>query len=104
MYAIIVDGGRQYKVAEGQELEIDYRDVSQGDQLTFDTVLAVSADAGLTVGAPAVVGATVTAEVLGAKFGDKVYIQKARRRKNYRRRTGHRQPYTTVRISKISVG
>jgi large subunit ribosomal protein L21 len=104
MYAIIADGGRQYKVVEGQELEIDFRDVSQGDQLTFDKVLAVSSDAGTTVGAPAVAGASVTAEVLGATIGDKIYIQKFRRRKNYRRRTGHRQPYTRVRISKINAG
>jgi large subunit ribosomal protein L21 len=104
MYAIIADGGRQYKVVEGQELEIDFRDVSQGDQLTFDKVLAVSGDTGTTVGAPAVAGATVTAEVLGATIGDKIYIQKFRRRKNYRRRTGHRQTYTRVRISKINAG
>lgn len=104
MYAIIADGGRQYKVEEGQEVEIDYRDVAQGDQVTFDTVLAVSGDAGVKVGAPAVAGASVTAEVVGAKIGDKIYIQKFRRRKNYRRRTGHRQPYTVVRISKINAG
>ena len=104
MYAIIADGGRQYKVEEGQELEIDFRDVSKGDQLTFETVLAVSADAGLQVGTPAVTGATVVAEVVGATFGEKVFIQKFRRRKNYRRRTGHRQPFTKVRISKINAG
>ncbi len=104
MYAIIADGGRQYKVEEGQELEIDFRDVAQGEQLTFDKVLAVSGDAGPQVGTPTVAGASVTAEVLGAEIGDKIYIQKLRRRKNYRRRTGHRQTFTRVKISKINVG
>ena len=104
MYAIIADGGRQYKVEEGQELDVDYRDVAKGDQLTFETVLAVAGEAGLKVGTPAVTGAPVPAEVLGAVIGDKIYIQKFRRRKNYRRRTGHRQPFTKVRINKINGG
>jgi large subunit ribosomal protein L21 len=104
MYAIIADGGRQYKVEEGQELEVDWRDVPTGEQVTFDKVLAVSGDAGLTVGKPAVAGASVTAEVLGPEIGDKIYVQKFRRRKTYRRRTGHRQVFTKVRISKINAG
>ena len=62
MYAIINDGGRQYKVEEGQELEIDYRDASKGDKLKFERVLAISDDSnGLTLGAPLVAGAAVTA-------------------------------------------
>jgi large subunit ribosomal protein L21 len=104
MYAIIADGGRQYKVEEGQELEIDFRDLPQGGQLTFDKVLAISGEAGPRVGTPTVAGASVTAEVLGAEVGDKIYIQKLRRRKNYRRRTGHRQTFTRVKISKINAG
>ena len=104
MYAIIADGGRQYKVEQGQELEIDYRDASKGDELTFDQVLAVSGDDGLKLGKPTVAGATVTAEVIGPTKGDKIYIQKLRRRKNSRRRTGHRQLYTKVRVSAISAG
>ena len=104
MYAIIADGGRQYKVQEGQELEVDFRDIPKGNQVTFEKVLAVSGEAGIKTGAPVVVGATVIAEVLGATFGEKIYIQKFRRRKNYRRRTGHRQTYTKVRISKINAG
>jgi large subunit ribosomal protein L21 len=102
MYAIITDGGRQYKVVEGQELEIDYREIPQGDQLTFDRVLALSGDGGLKLGQPTVAGATVTAEVLGPTKGEKIYIQKFVRRKNYRRRTGHRQIYTKIRISQIA--
>lgn len=104
MYAIIADGGRQYKVEQGQELEIDYRDASKGDELTFDQVLAVSGDDGLKLGKPTVAGATVTAEVIGPTKGDKIYIQKLRRRKNSRRRTGHRQLYMKVRVSAISAG
>ena len=102
MYAIIHDGGRQYKVEEGQELVVDYRDSSKGDKVTFDRVLAVSNDdKGLTLGAPLVEGAAVTAEVLGVDQGEKLIVQKLRRRKNSRRKTGHRQLYTKVRIDKI---
>jgi large subunit ribosomal protein L21 len=104
MYAIIADGGRQYKVEQGQELEIDYRDASKGDELTFDQVLAVSGGEGLKLGKPTVAGATVTAEVIGPTKGDKIFVQKIRRRKNSRRRTGHRQLYTKVRVSAISAG
>jgi large subunit ribosomal protein L21 len=107
MYAIISDGGRQYKVREGQELDIDYRkDIKPGTEIRFDKVLAISqeGDAGIDVGAPTVSGAVVTAEVIGVTRGEKVYIQKLRRRKNQRRRTGHRQWYTQVRIGSIGVG
>lgn len=101
MYAIIEDGGRQFRVEEGQELEIDFRDLQSGAELTFDRVLAVSTDSGFQVGKPTVPGVVVQAKVLGADMGDKVYIQKFRRRKNSRRRTGHRQVYTRVQIAKI---
>ena len=105
MYAIIADGGRQYKVEEGQVVNLDYRDLPSGETLTLDQVLLVGGEAAsLKLGKPLVSGATVTAEVVGVKQGDKLYIQKFRRRKNYRRRTGHRQMYTQVRINKISVG
>jgi large subunit ribosomal protein L21 len=103
MYAIIATDGRQYKVAEGQEIQVDLRDeVKEGDKVTFDRVLLVSGNDGVKVGQPVVAGATVTAEVLGQELGDKVYIQKIRRRKNFRRRTGHRQVYTRVRIETIA--
>jgi len=101
MYAIIADGGRQYKVEEGLELELDYRDVPSGEQLTFDHVLAISGTDGLQLGTPRVEGASVMAEVLGPALGKKLIVQKFRRRKNSRRRTGHRQMYTLVRISHI---
>ena len=101
MYAIIQAGGRQYRVEEGQEFDVDYRDVSKGEKITFDKVLAVSGDAGVTIGKPEVSGASVTGEVVGVKMGPKLVIQKFRRRKNSRRKTGHRQMYTTVRIDSI---
>jgi large subunit ribosomal protein L21 len=104
MYAIIVEGGRQFKVEEGQELDVDYREVSVGDQVKFDRVLAYRDDETLKVGQPVLEGASVTAEVLSVVQGPKLVVQKARRRKTYRRRTGHRQLYTRVKIDKITVG
>ena len=102
MYAIIAADGRQYKVTEGQEIQVDLREAKEGDKVTFDRVLLVSGSGGVKVGQPTVAGASVTAEVLGQEMGDKIYIQKIRRRKNYRRRTGHRQMYTRVRIDAIA--
>lgn len=103
MYAIIVDGGRQYKVQPGQQLDIDLRqDVGAGDTLEFANVLAIGGDEGLKLGSPAIAGAKVTATVIGTEKGDKVYIQKFRRRKGYQRRTGHRQKYTRVEIGEIA--
>lgn len=102
MYAIIQDGGHQYKVQEGQELEIDYRSVASGGELKFDQVLAVGHGDKLELGSPAVQGASVTAEVLAVTQGPKLTVQKFRRRKNSRRRTGHRQMLTKVRITKIT--
>jgi large subunit ribosomal protein L21 len=103
MYAIFVDGGRQYKVEPGQRLDIDLRqDVNTGDTLEFSKVLAIGGDEGLKLGSPAIEGAKVTATVLGTEKGEKVYIQKFHRRKNYQRRTGHRQQYTRVEIGEIA--
>jgi large subunit ribosomal protein L21 len=102
-YAIISDGGRQLKVEEGQTLDIDFRGLSAGEQITFDRVLALRNDDGLTVGQPTVDSVKVTAEVVGATKGPKLVVQKFRRRKNYRRRTGHRQIFTRVKINKIEV-
>jgi large subunit ribosomal protein L21 len=104
MYAIIVDGGRQYRVMEGQELVIDYRDASSGDSLAFEKVLAYSDGSALKLGAPLLGGAKVTAKVVGVLQGPKLTIQKLRRRKTYRRKTGHRQLYTKVQIEKIVGG
>ena len=108
MYAIIRHDGRQYKVEEGQELSIDFRESSAGDEVSFDEVLCISSPAEegseggeVKLGKPTLDGASVKAEVLGIQQGPKLVVQKFRRRKNSRRRTGHRQMYTKVRISKI---
>ena len=101
MYAIIEDGGRQYKVEEGQQLAIDYRDVAKGEKIEFGKVLAISDDSGLRTGKPTVDGASVSAEVLGVQLDKKLTVQKLRRRKNSRRKTCHRQMNTMVKIEKI---
>ena len=101
MYAIVDDNGQQIKVEQGQRLEIDLREASAGDQITFDRVLVISGDNGIQLGQPTVEGASVTAEVLGVAQGPKLIVQKLRRRKNSRRKNGHRQMYTLVRIDAI---
>ncbi len=103
MYAIVADGGRQYKVEEGQFLEIDYRQLEQGSELTFDRVLAISDGDNFKLGQPTVSGAAVTAKVVGDTKGEKIYVQKFRRRKNSKTRTGHRQKYVRVQISNITL-
>ena len=75
-----------------------------GEEIVFDRVLAVNREGAMTLGTPVVEGASVKAEVLGAKQGEKIYVQKFRRRKNYRRRTGHRELMTRVRVASIQVG
>jgi large subunit ribosomal protein L21 len=103
MYAIISDGGKQIKVRQDEELVIDYRDVPAGEKLTFDRVLAVSNGSGdLKLGSPLVSGASVVAEVLGPEKGEKLTVQKFRKRRTYRVRTGHRSLYTRVRVSSIT--
>ena len=104
MYAIIAADGRQYKVHPGDEIQVDLREgANPGDAVTFDNVLLVSGEGGIKVGKPSVKGAKVAAEVIAQEMGDKIYIQKMRRRKNFRKRTGHRQRYTRVKIGAISV-
>jgi large subunit ribosomal protein L21 len=102
MYAIISDGSRQYRVEEGQELVVDYRDVPAGEKLTFERVLAVGGNGDTKLGGPLVAGASVEAEVLGPEKGEKLVIQKLRRRKNFRRKTGARHVFTRVRIASIT--
>lgn len=102
MYAIIKDSGKQFKVEEGQNLEIDFRELDPGSKIEFDTVLAVSNDDGLQFGTPVIEGASVTAEVVETVKGPKLTVVKFRRRKNSKRKTGHRQKFTTVKIEKIN--
>jgi large subunit ribosomal protein L21 len=102
MYAIIQDSGRQIKVVEGQELNVDYRDAHAGDAISFDSVVAFSNGSELKIGKPTVAGAKVSGKVLGTVQGPKLVVQKLRRRKNSRRRTGHRQMHTRVKIESIT--
>lgn len=101
MYAIIDQDGRQYQVATGDVLKIDLREEAAGTTLTFDRVLAVCDGPNSRVGQPLVAGAVVKAEILGSKPEEKLVVQKFRRRKNSRRRTGHRQWMTEVKITSI---
>jgi large subunit ribosomal protein L21 len=103
MYAIVADGGRQYRVETGQVLDIDFREgLESGESFRFEKVLAIGGNEGLRLGKPTIEGAAVEAEVVGLEKGDKIYIEKYRRRKNYHRRTGHRQLYTRVKIAAIT--
>jgi large subunit ribosomal protein L21 len=103
MYAIIEEGGHQLKVTAGDTIKID-RAVDEGERsVTFDRVLLVAGGGEPKVGAPLVGGATVTAEVLGPSKGPKITTIKYKRRKGYRKKIGHRQHYTTVKITEINV-
>jgi len=101
MYAIIEDSGTQFRVEEGQTLEIDLREAAEGAKVTFDRVLLVADEKGVRIGKPLVEGAKVTAEVVGETKGPKLEIVKVRRRKSSRRHTGHRQKYLKVRVTAI---
>jgi len=101
MYAIIETGGKQYKVQEGEEIYIEKLEVGQGEAVTFDKVLLVSNDTSVSVGDPLVCGASVVAKVLDHGKGNKVIIFKYKPKKGYRKKQGHRQPYTKVVIEKI---
>lgn len=101
-YAIVCNGGRQYRVTEGMVVDIDYREgLESGAEVVFDRVLAVSDGSNFRLGTPSLDGLTVTAKVIGQTKGDKIFIQKFRRRKNSKRRTGHRQKYTRVEFGKL---
>lgn len=102
MHAIIETGGKQYKVTEGDVLYIEKLDAEAGSSITFDKVLAVLKEDGATFGAPVVEGASVTANVVKNGKGKKVLVFKYKPKKNYRRRQGHRQPYTKVEITKVN--
>jgi large subunit ribosomal protein L21 len=102
MYAIIETGGKQYKVEEGQVLYIEKLTATEGEAVTFDKVLFVSKDGKISAGTPSVAGATVTGTVEKHGKGEKVIVYKYKSKKNYRRKQGHRQPFTKVVIQKIN--
>ncbi len=105
MYAIVEDSGSQIKLAPGAVLDVDLRDdAPEGGTITFDRVLAVKGEgeAPATLGTPYVDGATVTAEVIGEIKGEKIDVIKFKRRKNYRRKVGHRQRLLRIRVGEIN--
>ena len=101
MYAVIETGGKQYKVQPGDTLVVETLPGSAGDAVQFDRVLLISDDDSVAVGRPAIDGAVVTGQIVGQVLGEKLVVYKFKRRKNYRKRNGHRQPYTAVKISKV---
>jgi len=102
MYAIIEDGGRQFQVEEGQELVVDFHEEWEPNtEVTFDKVLMIGSETGAKIGRPMVSGATVTAKVIGDTQGPKLTIRWFRRRKNSKKKVGHRQIHTKVKITKI---
>ena len=102
MYAIIETGGKQYKVREGDVLFVEKISADEEQTVVFDKVLAVSDDKDLTFGTPFVDGASVDAKVLGHGKGKKITVFKYKPKKGYRKKQGHRQPYTKVQIEKIN--
>lgn len=101
MYAIIETGGKQYRVQEGDTLFVEKLEVAQGDSVEFDKVLALSKDGELSLGAPVVNGAKVTATIVENGKQKKIIVFKYKAKKDYRKKQGHRQPYTKVKIEKI---
>lgn len=101
-YAVIVTGGKQYKVSVSDEVYIEKLDAEEGSEYTFDTVLAVGSESDIVFGTPYVSGATVTAKVVKHGKGKKIRIIKHKAKKGYRKRQGHRQPYTKVVIEAIN--
>lgn len=101
MYAVVKTGGKQYRVAKDDVLKIERLAGEEGDIITLEEVLMVGAGADVTVGAPLVAGASVAAEIIEQARGPKIIIFKKRRRQNYRRKKGHRQLLTVVKITDI---
>ncbi len=101
MYAVILTGGKQYRVSEGDVLRVEKLPAAAGEKVVLDKVLAVGAGDDLRVGSPYVEGARVTATIEAQGRGKKIIVFKYKPKKNYRRKQGHRQPYTQLRVEKI---
>jgi len=104
MYAIIRALGKQFRAEKGKTLRVPLMHKAAGEKVTFDEVLLASDGTTVTAGAPLVAGARVEAEVIGDGKEPKIHVFKFKRRKNYRRKTGHRQKFTEVRITDVKVG
>jgi large subunit ribosomal protein L21 len=104
MYAIFRALGKQFRAEKGKTIQLPLMEAEPGSKVTFDEVLLTSDGETITAGTPLVKGAKVEAEVVGETKGEKLYIFKFKRRKNYRRKTGHRQHYTEVRVTDLKLG
>ena len=102
MYAIIETGGKQYKVQNGDQIRVEKLDAEIGSTVVFDKVLAAGEGSDIQVGTPYLDGLTVEADVVEAGKGDKVIIFKYKAKKDYRKKQGHRQPYTLVEITSVA--
>lgn len=102
MYAVIETGGKQYKVSEGDVIYVEKLEAAENDSISFDKVLAVGEEGALNFGAPYVDGANVSGKVIKNGKSKKVIVFKYKPKKGYRRKQGHRQPYTKVEIQKIN--
>lgn len=104
MYAVVVTGGKQYRVMQGEVLRVEKLDIEAGNSVDFEDVLLIGDGENITVGAPLIGGAKVSATVKGHGRHDKVRIVKFRRRKHHRKQAGHRQHYTEIQITGIAGG
>ena len=104
MYAIFRAQGKQFKAETGKTVRLPRMEAEPGSTITFDEVLLTSDGDTIQAGSPTVKGATVTAEVIGEVKGEKIYVFRFKRRKNVRRKTGHRAKFTDVRITGVKVG
>ncbi len=104
MYAVIASGGKQYRVAEGETLRVEKLAGPAGTKVTFDPLLFADDAGGVQVGRPTVSGITVEAEIVEQGLNKKIIIFKYKRRKSYRRKQGHRQPFTALKITSIRAG
>jgi large subunit ribosomal protein L21 len=102
MYAIFEDGSHQFRVREGDRIVVDRREGDPGSELVFSKVLLLSGNGEPRIGTPVIEGARVVAKIVDQFRSKKIIIQKFRRRKNVRRRKGHRQPYTLVQITSVA--
>jgi large subunit ribosomal protein L21 len=103
IYAIIVSGGKQYKVAPGDTVDVDLMDKAEGDKVELDRVLLIADDKNITVGKPTIEGAKVLATSRGQIKGDKIIVMRFKHKDHYAKKTGHRQKYTRLTIDNIVV-
>jgi large subunit ribosomal protein L21 len=101
MYAVIKTGGKQYKVEKGATLRVEKLDGEKGTSISFEEVLLVADGDSVKIGAPSIAGAKVAGEIVAQEKGEKLIVFKFRRRKAYRRKNGHRQQYTAIKITDI---